>query len=486
MKTNSKKGTTLFSIILLIPVMLYVAIKCNQAGKADRDSILTAYFEKWTKPMPLYGYNGLNTHGPSWDNEAFRDSAASLDFRAIRYPGGTVGDYWDWRKGWFIKETDVADDQNKPHVLHDLATYSKLPYSPTGLEQLKLIVDQTKCEVIFTLNMVTKDLNDQVEMLKHAQEIGIPVKWIELGNEYYIPNTAPRFKYSSVDDYGRNCYQWSRVLKQYFPGAQIAVIGGNRDLAQDERDWNNTVLADAKNIDAIVAHTYPKAFEVVDDNGIDFEKLYDATSGLLISQGYRSLPSNLNLWVTEYNIQWAATKGNTALSNYSLSWGQALSTILMTSIETELPNVTPQMVLDHSLGNWWAFAAVETATKTFRKLPNGMGFTIWCKASNNKTTLRKINFMDDRHNNLKEYEVSGWQFSGNDGPAKELITNYTDKPVTINVKAVTNGSPANYSTAFADKNKMIKSEQDVNHQGGPLVDNTLTLPAYSITVIRNQ
>src|ERR1700744_2272265 len=192
MKTTSKKGTTLFSIIILVPLMLYVAIKCNHTTKANRDSLLTAYFEKWTKPMPLYGYNGLNTHGPSWTNTAFRDSAAALQFRAIRYPGGTVGDYWDWKTGWFVKESEINDQENKPHVLTDMASYNKLPYSPTGLDQLKLIVDQTKCEVIFTLNMVTKDLNDQIEMLKYAQSIGLPVKWVELGNEYYLPNTAGR------------------------------------------------------------------------------------------------------------------------------------------------------------------------------------------------------------------------------------------------------------------------------------------------------
>ena len=54
---------------------------------------------------------------------------------------------------------------------------------PNGLKELKLIADETGCDISFTLNMITRDVNDGMNMLHYAENIGLPVKWIELGND---------------------------------------------------------------------------------------------------------------------------------------------------------------------------------------------------------------------------------------------------------------------------------------------------------------
>src|SRR5437867_12786980 len=53
------------------------------------DLVLKASLSDKPRKLPLYGFNGNNIKGPSWTNTAFRDSAASLFPKIIRYPGGT-------------------------------------------------------------------------------------------------------------------------------------------------------------------------------------------------------------------------------------------------------------------------------------------------------------------------------------------------------------------------------------------------------------
>jgi hypothetical protein len=32
----------------------------------------------------------------------------------LRYPGGTVANFWDWRSGWFLKETELPSGLDLP------------------------------------------------------------------------------------------------------------------------------------------------------------------------------------------------------------------------------------------------------------------------------------------------------------------------------------------------------------------------------------
>src|ERR1700734_2513074 len=49
----------------------------------------------------LLGLNGVNTTGPGWDNSAFDSVLRKFAPGVIRYPGGTVANYWSWPDGWF-------------------------------------------------------------------------------------------------------------------------------------------------------------------------------------------------------------------------------------------------------------------------------------------------------------------------------------------------------------------------------------------------
>jgi hypothetical protein len=170
------------------------------------------------------------------------------------------------------------------------------------------------------------------------------------------------------------------------------------------------------------------------------------------------------------------------LRQFSQTWGQALATILMTSMATNLPNVTPQVVLDHCISDWFAFAAIQKKNGKVRVLPNGIGFGAWCKAANNKNSLRQINFAQPDKNYANEFEVLGWQFTS---PKEKtnLLVNFTASQIKIDVTALTTNEYCNLE--YAGKNKIINSWQDISVEKRKIENNIILLPPYSIGLISN-
>src|ERR1700743_1302051 len=94
MKTKSKKGIIRFCLLIIV-VFTFVFFTANafKNNKSDSSIFYTALLKGPFKPVPLYGSNSINTRGPSWKDEAFADTVASIDFKILRYPGGGFTDY---------------------------------------------------------------------------------------------------------------------------------------------------------------------------------------------------------------------------------------------------------------------------------------------------------------------------------------------------------------------------------------------------------
>ena len=45
----------------------------------------------------IFGYNTQSIKGPGWEREDFIGRITELNPGNFRYPGGTVGNFWDWK-----------------------------------------------------------------------------------------------------------------------------------------------------------------------------------------------------------------------------------------------------------------------------------------------------------------------------------------------------------------------------------------------------
>lgn len=468
------------SVKVIIPVIAICAI-CfallaintnNNHHYTTKTYSVSASLSPDVRDLPYYGFNGQIEGGQEWTNQAFCDSVASLHLKLIRYPGGTVANFWDWQNGGF---------ENKP-VLGRPNPHPKLRHTADGLNELKLLVDKAHCDVVFVLNMTSRTVDDQIEMLQKAQSIGIPVKWVELGNEFNIKESIGRLVYHTPNDYAITCKKWITEIKMNFPGARVAVIGGNLNYKfanVDVSDWNKDVLYNVPNADAIVAHIYPLPKAFMDGNDINFEKLYNDCIEKYNNRGYNLIDNNTKIWITEYNIHWDKMADLTNVT----SWGQALSIMLLTSTLTNRSN-NVQMLLNHNITSP-QFGAIDGRHNNFNKLPNGIAMEQWLRAGDNMDALDQL-VITDGQKIVKDYDLFGWKFLNKTNNKSDLVlVNLTGGDVNFDLSKI----PDKYSTFEAKYSDNINAPLDNKNPlkaiSGNIVNNLIKLEKYSITTVSN-
>ncbi len=61
------------------------------------------------------GFNRRSDQGTWWTDNSFIDLVSEMNPDVVRYPAGTQANYWDWREGKFLENTD-KDWSNKEVV----------------------------------------------------------------------------------------------------------------------------------------------------------------------------------------------------------------------------------------------------------------------------------------------------------------------------------------------------------------------------------
>src|SRR5215471_13672927 len=246
---------------------------------------------------PYYlGYNNVPIHSPSWDDPDAVRAATQLKPEILRYPGGTVANYWDWKSGWFIP--------NAP------SGFLSAPHSTYRLQELQLAVQATGAKPIYVLNMLTSDVNSQLEMLHTAQSMGLPVQFVEMGNEFYLSNPNDYVtKFPTGSAYGQMTTSWIGAIRAEFPDVRIAAVGGVPGGSGNQRksNWNQDLFQTLQGADALTLHLYVginKGAVTPDGSSGSVSKLNDLVSTRWqdFVNEIQSLPANMKLWFTEYNF----------------------------------------------------------------------------------------------------------------------------------------------------------------------------------------
>ncbi|MCK4441924.1 MAG: hypothetical protein KAU90_07940, partial [Sulfurovaceae bacterium] len=224
-------------------------------------------------------------------SQGLLDATNSLNPEIIRYPGGTISKTWNWKDGTTTK------GNRTPHILDDLLILQKA----------------TNTKVIFVLNIIHKTLENQLELLRTAQSMGITINYIEMGNELYLgsevtSDDSGKYQdnvdaFPSGTEYAQLINKWSPIIYNEFPNVKIGISMFSR-VSNDERKkrWNDLVTKEIKpkNFDAYVYHIY-----ISTDNSIE---LNSSTIPDIIKEridAYKSVKVNddsKEVWITEYGV----------------------------------------------------------------------------------------------------------------------------------------------------------------------------------------
>ena len=494
---------------------------CNSQGKSspltqpgDEVSVVTENTAKTFQLSDFFnGYNAQMMRGPAWKATGFIEQVKELNPGLIRYPGGTVSSYWDWKTGWLKKDVPIRKEWK-----------SITQENPITLEDLKFACDQTGALPIFVLNMMTSTMEYQIEMLEHASKIGLPIRFVELDNEFYLGEEFYVKKFPTGEEYGIEANKWISAIKNKFPGVKIGIIGNSiregaakkeKAYAQRGVNWNRDVLSVVKNADAMTFHVYggtglnymgPVVQDDSDQESNDkakaFQDVFDKKESIPYvlsipfirwnnsnTYDYKILPDQMRPWITEYNL--FEREGVVAGT-----WAHGLYALMQTLLFME--NQKTELICYHNLTTTAQFAAlfnsVDGFSKAVKKKPTplfGLTAAGYClslsgKAMSGGGNAVKLNFSDNAMIQAargQQYPaLYGWKIV-DDNKSKIIVVNLSANNTKTDFSKVITGS-VNYVQIHASPQLQVALEKDVNKKSG---NGTLVeLPAYSVTLLEEK
>jgi hypothetical protein len=185
----------------------------------------------------LLGLNGVNTTGPQWDNSPLDSVLSKFAPGVIRYPGGTVANYWSWPDGWFQPGKWPGEPAK---AVNDTPPVFRTGLAAAGARPLFDLNTVTINGAIGSATDNPAQLDQQLQALQSAAGDGLPVKMVELGNELYQSgyiSTGPdgqdyAKRFPSAADYATQMNAWISALHSAFQGVKVAAV------ATDANDVN--------------------------------------------------------------------------------------------------------------------------------------------------------------------------------------------------------------------------------------------------------
>ncbi|MFI5134488.1 MAG: T9SS type A sorting domain-containing protein [Chitinophagales bacterium] len=495
--------------VMLALVSTTVAFTISTVAKAQQNISLGLSIRQ-NLSSDWFGYNGANVtrNGLSWVNTDLLNNLPLLKPKIIRYP--PTANFWDWKVGWYV---------NSPLLP---SKFKNLPPQPDYLEDFKSALYACNAEAIFTLNMITANLQDQIAMLEHADSIGIPVLYVELGNEFYLAPNDPDVQegivvvdsiFPTPQSYGLAANLWIDSIHKHFPAAKVCIDGSYEKAGAGRRGiWNDSmksVLSGRE--DAWSFHVYQSsswmdttqttidlAAETLDEVP---DWLYQPQKALgILQESMNKMNPGKEAWITEYNLNdglrpvqglWAHGLFNAELT---LQYFQDLRVKHIVCYDADGNALYGQYFTD-------TVGFILSANDSFPQLPNPPSTIPWgLTASGN--TMKMLGQCIDSKNSICQLTFSplpqqmiveaynrdtfflnglqGYLFVNQQG-SNAYIMNLTGNTYNINTSGMF-PSGSSYTMKYANPLSPIASADSVKMVAGPL-PSTLVAKPYSVVRI---
>jgi len=518
-QSTSKAGLLYMTLIYVISLLsgASFAVASDMAKAEPTERIIYAQRGATRDLAPDFlGFNGnLIGHQHPWSDAQLLSAFKRINPGHLRYPGGTVANYWDWDKGTISDRLEKKDMGPSAGLLDKPRLETRYT-----LEDLAQATRETGATPIFVLNMILYELDEQVAHLKRAQALGMSIKYIELGNEYYFGVGAHPIvtkKYPRAEDYAKAAGRWSRTLKKVFPDVNIAVIaaGPVEDLSKSSRrrTWDKKLYESYREKDAVTLHFYPSTGLAEQGRnsrpeGWGTPQMQRKQANLIATQaGFETLlatsqdvlrkklanaafPPDADIWITEFNI-WDSTGAIRG------TWAHGLA--IANFIHTLLSEPRVKLAAYHNVYAQSYFTAIWRSPNEFRysalgkqDKPEqyalsgpGVALALLGKVMNGSTAATSIIFTNSPSSEpvvLKEDapRLIGWIFSSS-STENIIFMNLNDDFVMVDVTDL-NKTGWGWSEKSAPPRIRVINDGALRVRSG-LVDRIIKLSPHSLTLI---
>jgi alpha-N-arabinofuranosidase len=172
----------------------------------------------------------------------------------LRFPGGTLSDYYKWKDG--VGPTD----KRKPGFNVFEKKYEPMNF---GTDEMIAFADLLDSSILLTVNAGTGSPDDAEEWVRYLQKKGRTPQYVEVGNEIYMAKPQsddPNGKhiFHKAEGYADKLISISDKLKRIDPSIKIGAIGGldtgNYDIVYDKK-WIKKIFSSAGDkIDFLALH----------------------------------------------------------------------------------------------------------------------------------------------------------------------------------------------------------------------------------------
>lgn len=439
--------------------------------------------------VPKIGYNSNALTMPSIYNKSFVDSLKKLEVPIFRFPGGTNSQYWDWQNG---KSLPITAWVNNGGSLQNFSYLGTTPMVPLKLKDLKRFIDSMGAKPLFVLNVLSRSLTDQMDMLREAKKIGLEVDLIELGNEMFFEDADFVSRFPTAGIYAREMNIWSDSIKNQFPNSKIAIIGSTtmptmpngNPMPNRIRYWNDSIFKFYKYSDAITQHYYfrhnntaqtPNPTQVLSNAFSEWQNVKPFYVD--------NINNGIDIWFTEYNL-------NDDFDNYRVAttWLHGLFTSAIHLQLLESSKVG--MILNHQITGGAPFASLNSYTNfgdtfTNRLTAEGNAMRIIHKAYRNAELADKLIFSINptiTYNSSTYPSLVGWTFYNNDSNiVKMIILNVSENSFSFNTNNLSNESF--YFETITSNNLTSTNITTANLTVNNGKSSNINIPSYSVTLL---
>jgi len=226
--------------------------------------------EERTLPRRLLGLQVVPFYERLTDSQVKRSIARDMAPAFIRFPGGTVGNYYNWRTG--LLEVPAENDSSA-YTLYfvEVADFIRgLHPQGISIEQYHEFSEAIGAEIVLVANLETSTIPEQVAWFEHMKQDGIIPRRIELGNEFWVamlgdPNVLEQWP--DVTTAMRVMKDYRDALLPYFAEDTLVAIqaAGSRFFENNLdgelipmthlKDWDAS-LSSKSWFDAVTLHFY--------------------------------------------------------------------------------------------------------------------------------------------------------------------------------------------------------------------------------------
>lgn len=397
-----------------------------------------------------------------------RNAVTSLRPGTIRYPGGAIANYWDWQTG-SVDEPASTSATAAGRTKFKPGKHQTYGFTLSTLEQLTTM---TGAVPIFDLNVMTSTLADQLQMLQTAARLGLPIRYVELGNEFYLSNSNYLHAFPTPASYANLVATWAPAIHAEFPSAQVAAVATLSTATPREQTWNATLLDIAgSDINAVTLHDYPS--NPTPGNTLPSPSTLLAAASLEwqpVDAIINALPSHLSVWLTEYNLGLVdRALGSPPLGS---TWEHALYVAQLDEEELASPRV--------ALTDYWdlfgnAIDAQFTTAVPPVATPTGTATQLIDQAMIGATKITEFTFANDPVLDGSAKSVSGFEVTSASGGTRLVFVNLGSNSAALATSSVIprGASARQLSGSLSNQEVHVRFFNTASH---------LTLPPYSITV----